>query len=67
MDSLDQLLSPTVIDLLAEKSDMDINRIREWIGINVPNMLQRVVDPGGGGSNALVNDLRIASNEEVVR
>jgi len=40
MDSLDQLLSPTVIDLLAEQSDMDINRIHEGIGINVPNMLQ---------------------------
>ena len=40
MDSLDQLLSPTFVDLLTEKSDMDINRIREWIGVNVPYMLQ---------------------------
>ena len=40
MDSLDQLLSPTFIDLLAEKSDMDINRIREWIDRNVPDMLK---------------------------
>jgi len=30
-------------------------------------ILESVVDAGGDGDNALVNDLRIASNEEVVR
>jgi hypothetical protein len=40
MDSRDQLLSPTVVNLLAEKPNMDIDRIRKWIIVNVPYMPQ---------------------------